>query len=236
MQLGIVALEPRQIHVGELRRFHFAGANQFGQLRHGLVGEFVEAARASHDGHLGTDRRRFRLFRQLLAGRERVEHDRGEHAHVERFLVQRLDSASRPGEALRHRLPLFIGELESCNLFSGGDLLGRDVRGLRLALGLGPQDARQQRGSEADGAEVRHERAPIVRCRRHERMAEVCRGAGLIPTAASTRPQGSSRNGNAGSDTGAREMPSSGGTSAGCGELERERSSGRPHRSTCRVR
>src|SRR5690606_29809938 len=57
-----------------------------------------------------------------------------------------------------HEVALLVGELQPCDLLGAGDGLARD---LRAGRGLRPEDAGEERGAEAEGAEVRHEGAAV---------------------------------------------------------------------------
>jgi hypothetical protein len=162
VQLRVVALETREIHLSQLGRLHFSRTDQLRQLRHGGVRQLVDAAGTGHDRHAAAHHRRLGLVRELLSRRHGIEDDRRQDTLIERFAMQASDVRAHLGEPAEHCLPLLVAERETRDLLGLGDGLGRDRRALLLRLAAGgielcPEDARHEGRAQADGAEVGHE-------------------------------------------------------------------------------
>ncbi len=160
VQLLVVAMEPRQIHLGQFARRHLLCLDELREVTHGPERGVLEVRRPLHRGRHAELERQLRLV-DLDARNDRAEVER------RRDVVRDVDRADffiarEIGvRAVDHGLQLVLGEGQAGQLHRVGHHLERDL--LRAGvLHPCPDDAGHERRAEADAREVGHEPASCV--------------------------------------------------------------------------
>ena len=145
VQLGVVAVQPREVHLGQLDRRDLPGAQELGEMADRPERDVFEIRGTLHRRRGAEAERQLRPV-HLDARHERAEVKRRRDVVGDVDRAHLLVAREVLVRGVDHRLQLGLGELEAGQLHRVGDHRERDLL-LARVLHAGPQDAGRERAS-----------------------------------------------------------------------------------------